>query len=119
MRGLLLSFVLLAGCSSAALPDPQEEAPDAPPPIPSFQCVWHFTAPNDTSDSDQTPTVATCDGEYFSLADSMISVDASRDGVVMINGCRASVTPAGSGATFWFLGVSGCDADGLIGVNVR
>jgi hypothetical protein len=115
----MLRFValtlLIAGCAGSALPlDQQQPAPIVQSP----QCVWHFTAPDDTSDSDERPGVATCNAGKFDLHDSALDIYSDRDSAT-VGGCIAVAASVSHGADYWFVDVSGCGVAGMIGVNLR
>lgn len=110
MRWLILA--LLAGCSSAALPTPAVAVQHSP------QCIWHFTDPADTSDSDETPGVSSCSGDATTIHDGIIDIAVTKNGEVMVGQCHAASHPVGSNATYWFADVDACGLVGSVGVNL-
>ena len=119
MRGIACFALFLGACSAEGLPHPVPDQPAPAATVPAGnQCVWHFTKPSDTSDSDETPGVATCDEVSFELHDSILDVVAGLNSAT-VNRCTATIVYAGSKDGDWALGIQGCGVDGYLGVNLR
>jgi hypothetical protein len=114
---MVLVAVIVGGCSASGLPNgTHDDSTVARGP----QCLWHFTAPGDTSDSDETTGVATCDAARLILDDGIISIEVHADGTVFSSKCQSMTgKPLADVDRGWFVDVDGCGTQGLVGVNLR
>lgn len=115
----IAAMALAGGCSDRPLPlDTPVDVRQADVRQP--QCVWHFTAPADTSDSMETPGVAHCDEHRFYLSDGVIDISVDHDsGELVSRGCiyRAVPSMAGNnvdGTRWWYATINECGLDGVV-----
>lgn len=117
MRYLMPVAMLVAvGCSASGLQNHQSSQVAHLGP----QCVWHFTSPADTSDSDETTGVSSCDDTRLTIDDGIVSIAITSDGVVHSDMCASmAAKPLQPVEGGWFADVSGCGIVGFVGVNLR
>lgn len=113
---MLLAMMILGGCADRALQVASEAGAS---PSKEALCVWHFTSPTDTSDSDATPGVANCDSSSFRLDDGVLDIAIQRDGVAMFSGAAIPMQAIGSDATSWCVDLVSDTVHGMVCVNLR
>lgn len=119
MLRLVVAVVVVSGCAASGLPadDPETVLPQVSPA--TAQCVWHFTDPSDTSDSDETPGVANCDSSSFNLDDGVLDIVVQRDGIATFGGAEILMRAGGSNAVAWCADLIGATVHGMICANLR